>query len=427
MKRLLQIVFRAARLTGFLLVSPVVVLFPRNPRKIVFGAWGGRQFSCNPKYLFQYLAPRGEFVCVWVGDEALRDEVLKTPCARFARKGSLAALWHCLTARIYAYNINWREDVIDFPRCRRVDIVYLTHGYASKYVGVKQFSGHGEVKVRKQSLQFLRDALNKLEDWLFGYGSWCSESSAFAEKIGLANQPFIMSPEKMLGFGKPRADYFIWNRDNDAERLKQKEKIAQILGISSNKKWYVFVPTWRHDCAKVFSFTAMNHKVELRRLLANQDAVIIEKQHPLVLRMCDLPFGFKDNVIVVSPEQSRRIDTQELMMASDRMITDYSSVYNDFVLLNRPVIHYAPDYEDFTQREMGYNFDIRQYGGGPFAYNEDELLDLMRLPDDELLRRRSPLTLREHLTYEKGVSCESFEKFFRTFSSRPDHVREGEK
>ena len=74
-----------ARLTGFLLVSPVVVLFPRNPRKIVFGAWGGRQFSCNPKYLFQYLAPRGEFVCVWVGDEALRGEVLKTPRAHFAR------------------------------------------------------------------------------------------------------------------------------------------------------------------------------------------------------------------------------------------------------------------------------------------------------------------------------------------------------
>lgn len=413
MKRLLQIFSRAARLTGFLLVSPVVVLFPRNPRKIVFGAWGGRQFSCNPKYLFQYLAPRGEFVCVWVGDEALRGEVLKTPRARFARKGSLAALWHCLTARIYAYNINWREDVIDFPRCRRVTLVYTTHGYADKNVGVKQFSGHGATQNEKQSFQRLRDALNGLENWLFGFDSWCSESSEAAIQIRLSNQPFIMVPEHMLRFGKPRADYFIHNKNDIEERNRQKEKIARILGLPIDKKWYIFVPTWRHDAGKIFSFTSMKHKADFCRALEEQNAIVIEKQHPLALQRCRLPFGFADGVAVLTPEQSRQIDTQELLMASDRLITDYSSIYYDFVLLDRPVIHFAPDFDDFMQREMGFNFDIRQYGGGPFAYNEDELLGLMRLDDAELLRRRNPSTLREHLAYEKGTACANYERFFR--------------
>ena len=418
MRRFVQPVTRVTKLLGWSLLAPIIILIPRNPRKILFGAWGGRQFSCNPKYLFKYLAPRGEFTCVWVGEEALRGEVLKTPGARFVRKGSLAALWQGLTARFYVCNINWREDVINIPRCRRVVLVYATHGYASKYVGVKQFSGNGEVKPRKQAFQPLRDLLNKVEDLLFGHESWCSESSAFAEEVGIANQPGELAADRMLGFGKPRADYFVRNRDNAEERRTQKEQIAKVLGIPASKKWYVYVPTWRHDVAKAFSFTTMAKRDAFTRLLAEQDAVLVEKQHPLVLQRCRLPFGLKDNVCVVTPEQSRRIDTQELLMASDRMITDYSSIYNDFVLLNRPVIHYTPDFDDFMEREMGFNFDIREYGGGPFADNEDELLGLMRLGDDELRRRRSPKTLNEHLTFEKGTACESFERFFRTFPAK---------
>ena len=419
-RRLARFVTRVSKLLGWSLLAPLAFLFPRNPRKILFGAWMGKQFSCHPKCLFQYLAPRGEFTCIWVGEEPLRDSVLKVPHARFVRKGSLAALWHGLTAKFYVSNINWRSDIINFPRCRRVTLVYTTHGYASKYVGVKQFAGQGPAKEEsaKPSFLWLREALDVFDNWLFGRESWCSESSERAIQVGLSNTPFIMTPEKALRFGKPRADYFLANRNNAEEQRRLKEKIAYALGIPASKKWYVYVPTWRHDVAKAFSFTTMEKRDEVVRLLASQDAILIEKQHPIILKQCRLSFGLRDGIAVLTNEQALLLDTQELLMASDRMITDYSSIYYDFVLLNRPVIHYAPDFDEFMERDMGFNFDIREYGGGPFAYTEDELLALMRLGDDELLCRRSPKIMSEHLTYEKGTACESYERFFRTFPAK---------
>lgn len=413
MVRIMQILGRAGRLLGYLLISPFLILIPRNSRKIVFGAWSGKQFSCNPKYLFQYLSRQADFICVWIGEEALRDEVLKTPHVVFARKGSLLAFWHCLTARFYVYNVNWREDIINFPRCRRVELIYTTHGYADKNVGIRQFSGEGAPIHPPKVFQSLRDVLNKLEDMLFGSESWCSESSEQGVEIRLSNQPFIVSRERMLRFGKPRADYFIANKGCSVEHQRQKEKIARALGIPSSKTWYVFAPTWRHDDAKVFSVASMSQRDGLVRLLERQDAIIIEKQHPIVLRRRTAPVAFKDGILVLSLEQSRLIDTQELLMSSDRLITDYSSIYYDFVLLNRPVIHFAYDYADFMDKEMGFNYDIRHYGGGPFAYSENELIAYMGMSDEELLQRRNRATLCDHLTYERGTACESYYKFLK--------------
>lgn len=129
----------------------------------------------------------------------------------------------------------------------------------------------------------------------------------------------------MLRFGKPRTDYFIANKGCSVEHQRQKEKIARALGIPSSKTWYVFAPTWRHDDAKVFSVASMSQRDGLVRLLERQDAIIIEKQHPIVLRRRATPVAFKDGILVLSFEQSRLIDTQELLMSSDRLITDYSS------------------------------------------------------------------------------------------------------
>lgn len=412
MKRLLQIIIRATGLFAWLLVSPIIILMPRNRHKIIFGAWGGRQFSCNPKYLFKYMSSQKDFTCIWIGNESLRQQVLDIPGGVFVRKGSIAALWHCLTAGVYVCNVNWREDIADLPRCGRVELVYTTHGYADKNVGVKQFAGKGEVLVGKQSLQSLRDLLNKLEEWLFGYKSWCSESSEQGIAIRLSNQPFIMSPDKMLRFGKPRADYFINNKSNNEERIRQKEKIAKVLGLPVDKKWYLYVPTWRHEDSKIFSFSTSNRKAELENVLKAQGAILIEKQHPIVLRRCSLPFGLMNEVAVLTHEQSQLIDTQELLMASDLLITDYSSIYYDFVLLDRPVIHFAYDYDDFMSKEMGFNFDIRDYGGGPFAYSEEELLSLLKKADNDLLAQRNPSTRRDHLTFEKGNACERYCELF---------------
>lgn len=412
MKRLIDIICRVARLSSLVALSPLFVLIPRKRNKILFGAWHGKQYSCNPKYLFEYMASKGGFECVWIGESHLRDSVLACHGAKFTKKGSLLALFHALTASYFACNVNWREDIINFPRFRRVELFYLTHGYADKNVGVLQFSGDGLRKKERASFQRIRDVMNWIEDLLYGFKSWCSESSEQGVAIRLSNQPFIMSEDMMLRFGKPRADYFIKNRDNAEEKKRAREKIAAILGLPLDKRWYLYAPTWRHSNNNVVSFSTISGRDKVEKVLNDQDAIIIEKHHPIVLQYTNINAAKHGCVYVLSREQTRQIDTQELLMASARLITDYSSIYYDFVLLDRPVIHFAYDYDNFMTRDMGFNFDMRDYGGGPFAYDIGEFTDVLALSDEKLLSMRNEATKRDQLTYEAGEACSKYYDFF---------------
>ena len=401
-----------ARLLLDTLLVPLVVLVPRNRRKIVFGAWSGKQFGCNPKYLFDYVARRGGFKCVWVGNAALRGEVMKVPNAHFAAKGSLAALWHCLTAGFYASNVQWRDDIIDMPSCHRIVMLYLTHGYLDKKIGDTQFRGNGPMDGAVGNCgpfrRMLKLAQNRLYAFLYQQKAWFSISSPQYEDVRLASYPSRYSRERTLRCGIPRADFLIHNAGNADLKRRLKEKYAAVIGAPVDKKWYVFVPTWRHEKKYLYSFATSPRMKDFERLLESQGAVLIEKQHPKTLADMPILSESSRSIFCVTPEQALKIDTQELLVACDRLITDYSSVYYDFVLMNRPVIHYIYDYDHFMNLDMGFLFDIKDYGGGPFAEAEEELLKCLSLSDDELLRQRNPATKEKQLTYETGHSCEGY-------------------
>lgn len=391
---------------------PLIVLFPRNNKKILFGAWSGKQYSCNPKYLFEYMVKRGGFNCIWIGEEHLRSKVLALNGAKFARKGSFVAFWHYLTARFYVCNVQWRSDIANIPRCRRVHLLYLTHGNPDKRTGDKQFGGNGEVKQIAVKRGVLRKALNRLlcrlEDFLYGQQSWCSVNSPQGKDIRLYCMSFRLSAEKILECGTPRADWFIQNADNAALKQKFRVKFAQELQLPLDKKWYLFVPTWRHEEKYLFSFSASSKLGDYEKLLRAQNAILIEKQHPIVLERMKFNTNASSEVYIIDRDRAREINTQELLLACDRLITDYSSIYYDFVLMNRPVLHFTYDFDHFMNKDMGFMFDIRDYGGGPFAYTEDELLKFMAQSDEELLAQRSPRTKAEQLTWETGHACEGY-------------------
>lgn len=402
-----------------LIIAPFMMLIPKNKRKIVFGAWRGKQFSCNPRYLFEYTVRRGGFKCIWVGDRELANAVRSIPGAVFVRKGSFMAFWHAITAWVYVFNIMWEEDIIRFPRYGRVNLVYTTHGYLDKKIGRLQYNGNGEVnKYRKKSFQWLRNIQRRVISWLYKTESWCSECSELAVQKMLEGQQVELRPERMLRFGHPRADYFIHYGSSVDEKRKQRAIYAKKLNLPMNKKWYLFVPTWRHEKEYLYSFLASKRRKEIEGLLNEQNAIIIEKQHPIVLEtMLDFDGQTSDLLYSIDRIQARSIDTQGLLMACDRLITDYSSIYFDYVLMNRPVVHFTYDYDHFMNLDFGFLYDFRQYGGGPFANTEDELISFLEMSDDELIAMRSPKTRTQLLEYAQGNACENYYALFEKFAN----------
>lgn len=401
-----------------LLLMPLAILMPRNPKKIIFGAWDGKAFQCNPKYLMLYFAKRGGCECYWFGEELLRKEVEAIDGVRFVRKGSLLSYYHALTAGFYASNVNWKDDVLWVPTCGKVTILYTSHGYPDKRMGERQFGGNGAVekKVCGSYLRIrLRKLLERLERFLYPNEAWSSASSPQGDELRVLNMPWRLSMDRMLHAGTPRADYVIANAKNDELKQQLRKKIADVLDIPLNRRWIIFVPTWRHDPKYLYSFTTSTMSAKWQDFFAKNGIILIEKQHPKTLAAGFVSGGNNGSICVVGPTEASQIDTQELLLASDVLITDYSSIYYDFYLMNRPCVHFVYDWDHAYNKDFGFDFDLREYGGGPFVYEEEELFKYLAMPSEELLKLRNEKT-REQLSYETGHCCEAYYNLFQRMS-----------
>lgn len=113
------------------------------------------------------------------------------------------------------------------------------------------------------------------------------------------------------------------------------------------KKVVLWAPSFRGNAGMADaggSFEIMGRE-QIKALGANQDLYIIESLHPHLMK-----------------GKSVAMTTEELMMCADVMITDYSSVFFEYLLLNRPIVFFAPDYEDYSDKR-GYYLDYGELPG----------------------------------------------------------------
>jgi len=143
---------------------------------------------------------------------------------------------------------------------------------------------------------------------------------------------FLFNKNKLLSYGYPRVKYLIENKNND----KLKKEIRKKLNIEENKKIVSYLPTWRdynYQSAKEYDFEYVLDKEKLEKNL-NKDYVILCKDHVFLQR--------NKNMSIVD------IETQELLLISDFLITDYSSVMFDAFAIDTPVCIISKDYEKYS-------------------------------------------------------------------------------
>jgi len=67
-------------------------------------------------------------------------------------------------------------------------------------------------------------------------------------------------------------------------------------------------------------------------------------------------------------------DTEPVLSICDMLITDYSSIIFDFALLERPMLFYAPDLEDY-EKDRGFYFDYSSFIPGPLCMTKQSLVE----------------------------------------------------
>ncbi len=226
---------------------------------------------------------------------------------------------------------------------------------------------HGEGAFKKIGLDIPQpDSVRKRE-------IACAEKTDFLicsskNLMGIYSKAFGIPEEKILPLGAPRADYIL-TKEN---ACKARENFERLYPKAKGKKVMLYAPTFRDE------------KEQDERLLDSFDAErllnefsdeyeIFIRLHPQVHSSTPSFEGITD---VTEYE-----DVRELLLATDVLITDYSSICMDFSLLERKTVFYCPDLEWYRQRRDFY-IDYERDIPGPMAQNTEELIEALRLPFD---------------------------------------------
>lgn len=163
---------------------------------------------------------------------------------------------------------------------------------------------------------------------------------------------FELKPDKVFITGQPRND--VLRRD-----IKKSDVLSN---VDPTKKWVLYMPTYR---GKALGEDAMEKIVkelydndDFNKALTENNCIFIAKLHPITPPM---HIKNRDNFVVLDYSDVK--NNQELVAVSDMMITDYSSCFVDFALLERPIIFYTPDEEEFLQKSEKLDDDFFRISG----------------------------------------------------------------
>jgi len=174
--------------------------------------------------------------------------------------------------------------------------------------------------------------------------------------------------------------------------------------LNKYKKVLLYAPTWRDNYTGIKPFSNKG-LAKLNSYLSKNNYLLLVKKHPAGKKI-----SIPKNLCNIRDITFRVGDIQELLIFTNILITDYSSVFFDFVLLDRPIIYYPYDYEEYLENCRGMYYDYYKEIPGPFAKNEKKLLYLIKTVDkwfnDEAYQTKYKKFKNRFNYYQDGKSCE---------------------
>ena len=321
--------------------------------RVMMWAYTFKQYSCNPRYLTEYLLENDpEFEIYWVFrrkvDISGIDKRIK--CVRY-----LSLKYFMLVNTAEFMITNARTDPYRMYWTKRPDQKYLMLWHGG--VALKKIEKDAEDKLRYSYLKKAKID-SKVCDLMI---SGCR----FQTK--LLKESFWYSGE-ILEKGIPRCDIFF----DKARHREFDSRVRDAYSIPEGNKIVLYAPTFRADHS-IEPYRINWDKIipELEKTFQGNAVTVLVRLHPNLIGKVDTSsLTCYDNV----SDATSYHDMQELMCIADMLITDYSSSMFDFGMLRKPCFLYATDIEKYN-RGYYFRFDEMPF---PLGRNEEELLEKIR-------------------------------------------------
>ena len=180
-------------------------------------------------------------------------------------------------------------------------------------------------------------------------------------------EAFQMPKNKIKALGLPRMDYYFENHDLN----KLKKDFCDKYNLSFDKKIILYAPTFRDEekYNNVFNYLDLDKFNEK----LGDEYILALRLHPKIKNFYKDDISSGGKYVDVSNWQSE----QELMMISDILITDYSSIMIEYSALNKPTVFFTYDLDEYLANERGFYYDFKTTVPGPIVYTSPDLIDVI--------------------------------------------------
>ena len=339
------------------LIYPFSFLIPRSKKRLAFGCYRGG-FSDNSKYLFIYTAEHCKDLDVcWLSVNRQTVKHVRSLGLPAYWVLSPIGAWKALRAKYWFIN-SYTSDIM-YCLSGNATVINLWHGVGLKRCEFNiQNGGLADRYVKKTFKErFYHPEAFRRPDYLLSSTEFQSVMFASAFRIPV---------ERCLDLGYPRNQILTWQKAQIrafVEKYEPKETTELIQRMEQFDKVFIYMPTWRDSQLNIF--TQQFDLDALNKELVEQNALMLLKPHPNT--QTNEVTGYSNIVLV-----NRTTDVYGVLPFTDVLITDYSSILYDYLLMpKKETILFLYDYDEYVRdRDFYYPFDENVVGKRVVSFAE---------------------------------------------------------
>jgi CDP-glycerol glycerophosphotransferase len=331
---------------------------PVNNKIIFYEAYHGQSMTGNPYAVFKYLIDNSEYqdyLHVWAinNKSEIHDEYKTRRNVVFVKYRSASYIKYLAVAK---YLIN--DTTFPYYFHKRKEQIYanIWHGTPLKKMGV-------DIPVRG-----LSDHKNIQKNFLFSNYMVCPNMFT-AETLLKSHDVYSLYNGSILDSGYPRVD-LMYQADQ--------KKIKEFLSIPDEKKVILYAPTWRGQLGQEMNESeALLRSVQEIQQQVGDEYFVLLKSHYYAYKFLNQ----KNMGHLCVPN---KLDTNELLSIVDILITDYSSIFFEFLPTRKPVIFFTYDDAEYL-KDRGTYISLAELPG-PICRTLDEVIHSIQSSDEVKVR-----------------------------------------
>ena len=342
---------------------------PVDEKAVLFTALS-KKYNDSSKAIYEYMLKNpkySNFKFYWAVTETEKDKIPGNPI--IVKPDSFKYFITALKCKYWVANVNI-ERSLKFKRKKTV-YLHTWHGIPIKTVG-------NEVAGRK--------------DYDFSYVDYFCVSSDY--EVDLYKRSFNVSENQILKVGMPRNDVLYNTTNEEIDAIKEK------LNLPKDKKIILYAPTWRDSKDGGSSYQIKPPiNISLWEEKLGSDYVLLFRTHHYTNKLVGVEFN--DFVL----DYTSYPNVNDLLKIADVLVSDYSGTIFDYSIVERPVICFAYDYDDYVI-ERGFAMDYLAEFNSHIVKTENEVIDKILTLNYQEEVEKTKLIKSKYVTYG-GSAIES--------------------